>query len=93
MITAGALWTPLYEEATMQQNLQSLIDQIKMAVPTTTAAADAKPARGLPAKPGDLEAVIALRSELDGLRSELANSLLDLPGTTQTFLPILADPG
>ena len=27
VLTAGALWTPLYDASTMQQNLQSLIDQ------------------------------------------------------------------
>ena len=58
--------------AAMQQNLQSLIDQIKMAVPTTTVTADVKPGPRLTAVAADdSEAVVALRSELDGLRQEL----------------------
>merc|ERR1711969_430123 len=65
----------------MQQNLQSLIDQIKMAVPTTSVTAEAEPTRALSVEPaGDSEHVLALRSELDGLRQELARAVNQTAG-------------
>ena len=36
IVTAGSLWTPLYDEAKMQKNLESLVQQIKRAVSATT---------------------------------------------------------
>lgn len=38
ILTAGMLWTPLHDPSTMQENLQGLIEQIKLAAPGTTAA-------------------------------------------------------
>ena len=41
LIIAGALWTPLHEPSSFDENLASLIEQIKSAVPTTMVHTDA----------------------------------------------------
>eukprot|EP01046_Picozoa_sp_COSAG06_P030957 COSAG06_NODE_2977_length_5997_cov_3.650051_2_plen_87_part_01 len=72
IITAGALWTPLYDETAMQQNLQAVVDQIKAAAPTTAMPASAGRLASPRVTPivssGESEEVQALRSELDSLR-------------------------
>jgi hypothetical protein len=83
IVTAGSLWTPLYDEAKMQKNLESLVQQIKRAVSATTpqvsAAIEPTPRRTrrrssvlLPTQAA--EEVHALRSELDQLRQDLAKA-------------------
>lgn len=42
IVTAGALWTPMHEETTMQRNVQGLVDQIKLAVPTVAVTTSTK---------------------------------------------------
>ena len=69
LIMAGALWTPLHDEASFEQNLYSLVDQIKVVVPS--AILDAKhPTTASPTTEVEHD-VQALRAELDGLRQEL----------------------
>ena len=76
IITAGSLWTPLHNESTKQQNLQAVVDQIKATVPTTALAAgdSMMSPRSTVVSSGESEEVSALRSELDGLRVELAKA-------------------
>ena len=75
IITAGALWTPLYDETAMQQNLQAVVDQVKAAAPTTAMPANAGRVASPRVTPivssGESEEVQALRSELDSLRQKL----------------------
>jgi hypothetical protein len=38
LLTAGSLWTPLYDQASFEENVQSLLRQIKLAVVSTAEA-------------------------------------------------------
>ena len=98
IITAGALWTPMHEETTMQQNRQGLVDQIKLAVPTVAATTSAKKPAAAFVASGESEQVQALRSELDSLRQDLTQAAvqraptdLDSPRAEATLAPIPAE--
>jgi hypothetical protein len=68
----------LHNESTKQQNLQAVVDQIKAIVPTIALTAGngtgTKSPRSTVVSSGESEEVSALRSELDGLRVELAKA-------------------
>ena len=77
IITAGSLWTPMHDESMKSQNLQAVVDQIKATVLTTALPASSssvKSPRIAVVSSGESEEVSALRSELDGLRVELAKA-------------------
>eukprot|EP01043_Picozoa_sp_COSAG02_P047011 COSAG02_NODE_4462_length_5335_cov_42.590718_2_plen_495_part_00 len=79
-VTAGLLYTPMHDDATAQQNIQGLIDQVRAAAPTialkpgtaSARAADPKPA---PVSGIESEEMLGLRSEIDGLRKDLAKAV------------------
>ena len=72
IVVAGALWTPLHDPSSFDQNLANLVEQIQSAAPTSMVDADASNALGTEAatavEPKD---VTMLRAELDDLRKQL----------------------
>ena len=72
LVVAGALWTPLHDPNSFDQNLTSLVEQIKSAASTTMVDANAVDTTITePAAAGESEDVTVLRTELDGLRKDL----------------------
>eukprot|EP01043_Picozoa_sp_COSAG02_P013689 COSAG02_NODE_552_length_20429_cov_28.014068_11_plen_483_part_00 len=81
-VTAGLLYTPMHDQTAMQQNLPGLLEQVKGAVQTVAVAGDKQSPRAalLSRTPstggsGESEEVLALRSELDSLRQDLAKAV------------------
>jgi hypothetical protein len=104
VVTAGLLWTPMYEQSTRQQNLTGLVEQIKAAVPTTVALDTRAPgsaASSASAVQPSTESteVLALRTELDSLRQDLqlqmakavTDQRLAAGGAEETLAPIPAE--
>jgi hypothetical protein len=80
---AGALWTPLHDESMMQQNLDGLVEQIKLAVPTVAVTtSEAKPASRFVAS-AESDEVMLLRSELDRLQMDLSKAALQRASPTK----------
>eukprot|EP01046_Picozoa_sp_COSAG06_P039279 COSAG06_NODE_4620_length_4092_cov_389.018373_3_plen_248_part_00 len=83
VVTAGLLYTPMHDQATMQQNLQTVVDQIKAAVPTNSSSAGAvKSPRAAASMATNLESqeMLSLRGELDSLRQDLAKAVTQRSG-------------
>ena len=77
IITAGKLWTPMYDEASFEENLPNVIRQIKVAL---RLAADDEDEFGLAAEL-DVVDVVDARNELERLRDEASPALnTDLSG-------------
>ena len=79
-VTAGLLYTPMHDDTTAQQNIQGLIDQVRAAAPTIALTAGTASARIVDAKPATVsgiesEEMLSLRSEIDGLRKDLAKAV------------------
>ena len=68
IITAGSLWTPLYDEATWTQHLPDLVKQIQVTAVTILAPAGAAKAEVLPFVSDD---VAELRAQVESLRQDL----------------------
>ena len=73
LVTAGSLWVPLHDPSTRDQGMQSVIEQIKLAVPTI--AKEVLQDSGVASTSAESEDVHALSSELEALRKELAQAV------------------
>ena len=80
ILTAGLLWTPLHDATTLTQNLQGLLEQIKVAVPgTTVVLIDPESSRAAIPAPvavsGESMEMQSMRGELNSLRADLAQAV------------------
>ena len=97
LYTAGSLWTPLHDETTRQENMRSLMEQVRAAASTTAGADSPKTPRTVVVSSGASEELKALRSELDSLRADLAKAATrriaadDQAADSVTLAPIPAE--
>lgn len=87
LLTAGQLWTPLYDPASFDTNIEMLLRQIRQVMPASGAAAGgggggAPPpaaagtagSAGVSAADGELFTVAEMRGELERLKAELTEA-------------------
>ena len=65
ILTAGKLWTPLYDQSQLQDNLPGLIQQIKAAAPSAIAPG------GVPTAPSAVSVTPSAQVDTQDVRSEI----------------------
>lgn len=84
LLTAGNLWTPLHDPASFEENVESLLRQIKLAVASGAGADDDATTASLDELDTPPEfSVQELRDELSRLKSENDAQHTVMAGTTQ----------